>query len=386
MILNNVSLTGEEHPVQISIENALIESVLPAFTSSHHPQIHFQNAMAFPGLINAHDHLDFNLFPQLGGKIFNNYTEWGAHIHREYKSRIDEIMKIPANLRSKWGVYKNLLCGVTTVVNHGEKLELQEELISVFEGAQVLHSVHFEKGWRWKLNHPLKSKVPLTMHTGEGTDRLAFDEINRLTRWNLLKRKLIGIHAVAMTETQAKKFGAVVWCPQSNYFLLNQTAAVNKLGKCADIMFGTDSTLTGEWDIWEHLRFARKLQLLDDAELYQTISETPASIFGLNRGAILPGKEADIVVAGIKQQKAGLSTFFAITPHDLLLVMQQGELRLFDASLIPQNPAIDLTGFTKVYLDDRCKYVQGYLPGLMEEISTYCPSVRFPVTISRTCN
>jgi len=30
--------------------------------------------MAFPGLINSHDHLDFNLFPLWGNRKYNNYV------------------------------------------------------------------------------------------------------------------------------------------------------------------------------------------------------------------------------------------------------------------------------------------------------------------------
>jgi cytosine/adenosine deaminase-related metal-dependent hydrolase len=380
MILNNVTLPGTDAPVQIVIEHGLIKSILPAFTLSHGQQINFSDAMIFPGLINAHDHLDFNLFPKFGVKTYNNYTEWGVHIHQEYKNGIAAILKIPAALRVRWGIYKNLLGGVTTVVNHGAKIESKGDLINVFEGTQVLHSVHLEKGWQWKLNNPFKARLPVTIHTGEGKDWLAFDEINRLTRWNLLKKKLIGIHAVAMTEEQAKKFSAVVWCPQSNYFLLNQTASVNKLQPFTSILFGTDSTLTSDWDIWAHLRFAKKLNRLDDVGLYETINEMPSKVFGLNRGAILPGKEADIVVADIKQKKADLNAFYAITPADLLLVMHAGEIRMFDACLLAQNAAVDLTGFSKIYLNERCKYVQGYLPGLMDEIRAYCPTVNFPVS------
>src|SRR6202007_1168364 len=108
-----------------------------------------------------------------------------------------------------------------------------------------LHSVGFEKKWRLKLNNPFKQKLPVVIHTGEGTDRRANKEIDRLTGWNLLGRKLIGIHGVAMASHQAEKFRALVWCPQSNDFLLGKTAPVNRIEKYTDILFGTDSTLTG---------------------------------------------------------------------------------------------------------------------------------------------
>ena len=62
------------------------------------------------------------------------------------------------------------------------------------------------------------------IHTGEGTDEKAEDEIDELLKWNFLKRKLVGIHAVAMNTYQAKKFKAIVWCPESNKFLFNSAS------------------------------------------------------------------------------------------------------------------------------------------------------------------
>src|SRR5476651_2322578 len=142
-------------------------------------QLFFDQAVVFPGLINSHDHLDFNLFPQLGNRVYNNYVEWGDYIHREYKREIADCLNIPLALRAQWGVYKNLLCGVTTVVNHGDKLPLRNPLINVFEGCQSLHSVQLEKSWRSRLNYPQKKNMPVAIHVGEGTDEPAHEEIDR---------------------------------------------------------------------------------------------------------------------------------------------------------------------------------------------------------------
>src|SRR5690242_9639325 len=98
------AITGDEKTLQ-NIPNEL--------------RIEFENAIAFPGLINSHDHLDFNLFPKLGNRIYNNYSEWGKDIHVQNKETIDAVLKIPLPLRTQWGLYKNLLNGITTVVNHG---------------------------------------------------------------------------------------------------------------------------------------------------------------------------------------------------------------------------------------------------------------------------
>lgn len=380
MILNNIKLINSEKAVNIRIEDGKIAEISPYRIAADVTtrQIKFAGAMVFPGLINSHDHLDFNLFPQLGTRVYHNYTEWGADIHQQYKTEIANILNIPAGLRYQWGVYKNLLCGVTTVVNHGEASGLTSEIISVFEKSQSIHSVQFEKKWKQQLNSILKLKLPVNIHIGEGTDEPSHREINQLIGWNLLRRTLIGVHAVAMTENQARHFKAIVWCPQSNFYLLNQTAPVNILRKHTSLLFGTDSTLTSGWDIWEHLRAALQTELVDMETLVQTLHQNPAKIWQLNCGEIAVGKNADMVIAQIKKAKNNLNTFFALQPADLQFVIHHGEIRLFDEKMLPQLKGIDLTKYSKIYISKVGKYVQGNLPALVRQIKTINPAINFP--------
>jgi cytosine/adenosine deaminase-related metal-dependent hydrolase len=381
MILENVKLIGADGPVNIGINDGEITAISKlALGNDDALHLKFANAIAFPGLINSHDHLDFNLFPQFGNKFYNNYTEWGKYIHEHYKDEIAKTLKIPFSLRSRWGVFKNLLCGVTTVVNHGEPSGMDSDLITVFENYQCIHSVQFEKRWRRKLNNPFKNGLPVVIHVGEGDDWASFREIDRLVSWNLLNKKLIGVHGVIMSDNQAASFEALVWCPQSNYFLLNKTASVNLLKDYTNILFGTDSTLTGSWDIWEHLRTARKTGLLNDETLFETFNQNPAETWDLNSGAITPGKDADIVIAKAKNGPSDFDAFYAITPTDLLLVIHCGIIRMFDETLAGQLNPDDLGNFSKIYINGVGKYVQGDLPGLMKEIRKYDPDAIFPVS------
>ncbi|HEY8931132.1 MAG TPA: amidohydrolase family protein [Mucilaginibacter sp.] len=384
MILENVNIIGNEEPADIRICNGKIADVTlaSAKVKSGHLQLAFSNAIAFPGLINSHDHLDFNLFPQFGTKTYNNYTEWGKHIQSAYKNEIAEILKIPARLRAEWGVYKNLLCGVTTVVNHGEKTGLGDSLINVFEDSHCLHSIHFEKKWRMKLNNPLKKEVPVNIHVGEGSDAFATEEIDDLVRYNVLHRRLVGVHGVAMTPEQAAKFEALVWCPESNYFLLNKTAEVGRLSEATNILFGTDSTLTGHWNIWEHIRLACKTGLLTDDALYKTLNQNPAKAWRLNAGSIAEGKDADIVVARSSAEKTGLDAFYSAGAPDILLVIHKGEIVLFDEVLKSKFQGTDGKNFSSVYVAGCAKYVKGDLPALISKIRDYQPAANFPVTIN----
>jgi len=381
MILNNLLLIGGQAPVNIQVTGKRITGVLlqPVPVGAGVLELTFDRALIFPGLVNSHDHLDFNLFPMLGDKVYSNYTEWGRYLHENYKEEISKVLKIPIGLREQWGIFKNLICGVTTVVNHGQELQTKARPITVHERYQCLHSVKFEKKWRMKLNNPLKLRDPVVIHTGEGTDDAAFLEVAELLRWNLLGKKLVGIHGVSMSETQAKKFSAVVWCPESNFFLLNQTALIDTLKRNTSILFGTDSTLTGNWNIWDHLRLARKTALLGDRELYRTLNHNPSRVWKIQNDAVEPGAGADLVIVRTKDHRSDMDAFFSIEPKDILLVLHQGNIRLFDVALLDQLQQTDLSGFSRMNIDGVGKYVQGDLAGLITNIKRYYPEAVFPV-------
>lgn len=380
MLLNNLRsvLTGTSINLRI-IEGQIAQVSPDSFAgTSGQFKLTFENAFIFPGLVNSHDHLDFNLFPALGNKKYNSYTEWGRHIHKNHKQQINQVLKVPEELRLLWGIYKNLLCGVTTVVNHGKKIKKQNWPITIYQQTHDIHSVQFGKRWRLSLNNPLKKKLPVVIHTGEGKDLPAKKEVDRLIHWNLLKRNIIGVHGVSLTEQPAKKFRALVWCPESNYFLLDQTAAVNRLKEHTTLLFGTDSTLTGSWNIWDHIRLARKTKLLYERELYDTLTLNAAATWNLNGGELAEGRDADLVVAKMKKNDPS-DAFFDLNPEDILLVIHKGRISLFDEELYPQLKNIDLDSYSRVYADGTCKYVRGNLPLLMQKIKEYYPGAVFPV-------
>jgi len=163
---------------------------------------------------------------------------------------------------------------------------------------------------------------------------------------------------------------------------LNKTGRVNLLKDHTSILFGTDSTLTSSWDIWEHLRLARTTKLLTDNKLYLALNQSAANTWHLNSGEITPGKYADIVVAKIKPNTTGFDSFFGLRPADLLLVIHKGNIRLFDETLSAQLKGIDQSNFSKISVTGSLKYVQGDLRGLMEKIREYYLPVDFPVSIN----
>jgi cytosine/adenosine deaminase-related metal-dependent hydrolase len=373
MILHDVSIYGEALRRHIHIRDGKIKAIADERNQfdniNHEPRLELNGAIALPGFINSHDHLDFNLFPQLGHRIYNNYTEWGADIHVADKEVIKQVQKIPKQVRLEWGLYKNLLNGFTTVVNHGEKLSVKDDLINVFQECNSLHSPAFEKKWKWKLNNPFKAGQPIVMHVGEGSDQTARDEIDEVIKGNFLRKKIIAVHGVAMDEQQAGSFEGLVWCPSSNYFLLHKTADAGRLKKNTRVVFGTDSTLTAPWNSWEHFRQAISSGMVEEKELVDMLTVIPAGLWKMpERSAIKPGSTADIVI--IKQT----NEFFSSNPGDILLVMHKGNTRLIDdmIDLKVKDP------FSHITINGFGKRVQGGLSHLTGEIKKYFPSAHIP--------
>jgi cytosine/adenosine deaminase-related metal-dependent hydrolase len=385
MLLGNLKLLSDDDLHDVQIERGRIQSILPAGKSpilfSDSLRIRFEKALIFPGLINSHDHLDFNLFPRLGNRLYKNYREWGLEINKENKNLIGAILKIPQELRIQWGIYKNLLNGITTVVNHGERLKTGKELITVYQEYKSLHSVGFEKNWIFKLNQPFKNRGPFVIHVGEGRDENSHKEIDRLIKYNFFWKDLIGIHGVAMDEIQASAFRGLVWCPDSNFFLLGKTASIDRLQFHTKLGFGTDSCLTSSWNFWDQLRMARKTGMVSDDRLFAMLTTEAAEVWGLDAsGKIAVDHHADLVIVENKQSLVRFDSFYNLSPEDILMVIHKGMIRLFDESLQIQLKSFDFPfhEFTKVQIKKRNKYIEGDFPGLINRIREIHGQFNFP--------
>jgi cytosine/adenosine deaminase-related metal-dependent hydrolase len=382
MILNNVKIYGENNAVNIYVDGKMISHIEDSNKQNNSNekelQLRFENAIAFPGLINSHDHLEFNLFPQFGNRLFNNYLEWSNCITEKYKTEINKVLQIPLQLRILWGIYKNLLCGVTTVVHHGGKIAVDNAEINIFQDYRFLHSVGLEKRWKYKLNKPSLKKM-FVIHIGEGRDEYSKNEIDKLIRWNLFEKEIVAVHGVAMDQQHTKSFKALVWCPASNFFMLSETAKIDTLKNHLPIVFGTDSTLTADWNLWEHLRLAKGESSISDDELFNMLTTTPAQVWGLeNQGAIKKDNVADIIIVENTN-----NNLFEVNPENILLILKNGEIKLFDEKLLSQlEPGnFDKKDYSKVSIKNSKKYVRGNLPGLIAEVKKYYPEAQFPIIV-----
>ena len=299
--------------------------------------LHFSNHYLYPGLINAHDHLEMNLYPRMGKPPYSNYIEWGTDIYKPKESPVKEIEKVNLKDRLLWGGLKNLISGVTTVVHHNpwnRFLSSSDFPTRVLKKYSWAHSLSFGKNI--VKSFPKDSKIPFVIHAAEGVDEIAYAEISKLAELGLLKKNTVLIHAVATSdqniETLRASQASVVWCPSSNYYMFNKTAPINQLKKVVRTALGSDSTLTGLPTLLDEIQFAAQTGFADANEIYDQVTLNPSLIFNLPQPSIEVNKPADLFVAPITDKNYTQNLIQTQTPT-IDLVLLQGDPRLCNESI-----------------------------------------------------
>ena len=380
LVLNNVSiLNNSGNHFSISILEGKINSVNaePVNSLEYSKTMNFKNALAFPGLFNAHDHLEFNLFPPLRSKIYRDYLEWSNDIQRSYTTEINSALNIPIELRLKFGMIKNLFNGITTVMHHGKNsIQKSEQIINVFNGYNYLHSISLEKNWRVKLMLKL-NKLPFILHLGEGIGEEVENEVNKLFKWNIFKRKIIAVHGISLKTNHANKLTALIWCPDSNLSLYNKTADIFELKTKMPVLFGSDSNLTSDPNFWNHIRIARKINALNDEELINSLVLLPGELLKIKDiGKIKNNFRADVVVVK-KKSEDNFEAFFNVNPEDILLIIRSGKIILFDESL---EHECEYLNFSKFKIRGSIKFTDKEIVAIIRKLEDY--KVRLPLEIS----
>jgi cytosine/adenosine deaminase-related metal-dependent hydrolase len=291
----------------------------------------FPDAEIAPGLINAHDHLHRNHFGRLGHPPYRNAYEWAADIQARHADWIAYGRTRPRREALLEGAWKNLFCGVTTVVHHdawesdfesGFPLKLARLRCADSLGMTPDLAPHLA---------PPGGGVPFCLHVAEGVDPRAASEVEQLAERGWLGADLIAVHGVGMDEKALRCFrasgAALVWCPSSNFFLFGRSAPAALLEEGIDVLLGSDSRLTGEGDLLDELRCARRLGMLDDTRLTEAVGKTAARRLGLAAPTLEHGAAADLVVL----RKPVLEA----CAEDILLVLVDGVPRLAHPSLSP---------------------------------------------------
>jgi cytosine/adenosine deaminase-related metal-dependent hydrolase/SAM-dependent methyltransferase len=307
------------------------------------PAIDLSGYLVLPGLINAHDHLEFNLFPRLGEGPYRNCQEWADAIYRPSESPVREHCAVPKRARLWWGGLNNLLAGVTTVSHHNP---YDADVFSDFPVRVVrrygwAHSI--ARGGDIRAAYQsTPADAPFIIHLAEGTDEESESEIFELDRLGGLGPNTVIVHGVGLSERGYRllreRSAALVWCPSSNLFTLGKTIAAETLLACRRAALGTDSALSGAGDLLDELRIARGLGV--SAEwLYEMVTTGAADVLRLRdgEGTLGNGVIADLVVVRDRGATPAES-LCKLRCADIEAVLVGGRPRLISSDMVTRWP------------------------------------------------
>jgi len=327
----------------------------------HPPLLDLSGYLLLPGLINSHDHLEFNLFPRLGAGPHPNYVEWAATVFHPDRAPLKQHLCVPKPVRLAWGALKNLLSGVTTVSHHNPydpRVFNPEFPVRVVKHFGWAHSLHFSPDAAARCRCTPQN-WPFLIHAAEGTDSLARSEIASLYRSGVLSHRTVLIHGVALDSSAVYLLRqcrtSLIWCPSSNVFTVGRTLDANVLRSELPISLCTDSALTGQGDLIDELCVAKNRAGVAANRLFDMVTTVAARILRLEggEGALREGGVADLVaVADTGGTPA--AALHAMRPE---LVVVGGKIKLISERLAARLPSASRRGLESIHVEGRGEYL-----------------------------
>jgi len=331
--------------------------------------------LVLPGLINAHDHLEFSLYPRLADPPYRNYVEWGDDIHKKFADAIARQHTVPKNVRLQWGGIRNLLSGVTTVCHQNP---LSPELASADFPVRVVT----QYGWAHSvaLGGDLSAARaatppgrPFIVHACEGTDALAQSELQKLEESGLLDEYAVLVHGLAIDSVGAALIkecrASLIVCPSSNFFLYGKLPSLDLLNTIEQIALGSDSPLTGTGDLLDEIRFATSRWGISPSLAYRMVTTSAASVLRLENGEgwIKVSGSADLIaVRDTGQTPAG--SLRTLAAADVELVMIGGRTQLASEEMMRRLPIEARKGLEPLAIGEIVRWLRAPVNALVDAV------------------
>jgi 5-methylthioadenosine/S-adenosylhomocysteine deaminase len=286
-----------------------------------------------PGLVELHNHLPYDVLSLWQvPKQYANRDQWSGPSNPDYQRLITGPMQ-------RLGADPEVAAAIVRYVESPGDPDLP---------AAVTHIADVDAKHGDKFLARISGKQKLILHLAEGTNAAAHNHFAALEihpgTWAITSN-LIGIHCVALTDTDFKVFadhgGSMVWSPFSNLLLYGQTADVGAaLRRGVPVALGSDWAPSGSKNLLGELKVARlaaaDLQVdLADRDLVAMATSTPARMLGWDQhvGTLQPDRRADLVViAGAKGDP--YTTLVDASEADIDLVVINGVPRAGRAALM----------------------------------------------------
>jgi cytosine/adenosine deaminase-related metal-dependent hydrolase/ubiquinone/menaquinone biosynthesis C-methylase UbiE len=330
-----------------------------------------------PGLINAHEHLEFGLFPNLGrakdAPSYRNSSEWAQEIHQVHSNIIEQYRKIPKTTHLWWGAIRNLLCGATTVCHHNplyEDLTLPDFPVRVVSAFGWSHSLAFDPHLdEMFLRTP--AGQPFIVHAAEGTDEDSRNEIAQLDRMHVLDERSVLVHGLACTGAEISlinlRGASLVVCPTSNRFLFAKTPSRELLASVERIALGSDSPITSTGDLLDEVRYLNANIGLAANMIYGMVTTNSAEMLHLTegQGRIVESGIADLIAVK-SQQDTPARALAELTYVDVELVVLAGRVQMASPDLYGRLPEDCRAGLNLLEVAGHRRWVRSPLKALFD--------------------
>jgi hypothetical protein len=350
------------------------EPCLSLTTKSGYAQLDLDGFLIMPGFINAHDHLQFALYPRLGDPPYRNYVDWGVDIHNKFPHIIAKHRTVPKDVRLWWGGIRNLLCGVTAVSHHDPlwpELQRDDFPVRVVQKHAWGHSLALGGDLR-RARSAAPEGSAFIVHACEGVDEQAREEIFALDRLGLLNASAVLVHGLALDDVglalMRDRRASLIVCPSSNNFLFRTLPDMARFGTIDNVTLGNDSPLTAEGDLLDEIRFAIRLCGISPDAAYRMVTESPAAVLrlGHGEGSIKMFGVADLVA--IRDMGGDLADRLpALSLKDVEFVMIGGRVQLSSAVIWQRLPLDAREGLEPLWIDGTIRWLRVPVRELLRE-------------------